>query len=79
MAVALQPLFGLTCVGEAMPPGADPECAAALAEAAPLRAAVERAPSPAERQDYTDGLRPPGPDAVPDYDPSPGFSPSGRR
>jgi hypothetical protein len=71
MAVTMVPLFGLTCT-EALPPGRDADCAGALLEAAPLKAAVERGASPAlatERDyDYT-----PAPE--PDYQPSPGPAP----
>lgn len=76
MAVALIPLFGTTCVGEAMPPGTDPECSFALSEAAPLRAVVERAPAPAQVSDRTFDQRPPAPE--PEFSPGPSYGP-GRR
>ena len=77
MSVALRPLFGLTCVGEAMPPGSDIDCAAALAEASPLRAAVERAPAPGPSASPGYDLSTPSPE--PDLSPSPSYAPGMRR
>lgn len=73
MPVQLRPLFGLTCTGEAMPPGSDAEMAAALREAGPLLSAIERPPAPAIGQDRGPEQRPPAPE--PDFAPGPSFSP----
>lgn len=77
MAVAHRPLFGLTCVGEAMPSAIDLECSMALEDATALRAAVERAPAPALGSAPGPDTRPPAPE--PDFAASgPSFGP-GRR
>lgn len=77
MAVAHRPLFGLTCVDEAMPSAIDLECAMALEATSALRAAVERAQAPGLSVLPGPDARPPAPE--PDFEPSgPSFGP-GRR
>lgn len=76
MAVAHRPLFGLSCVDEAMPSATDPECAAALAGASALGAAVAKARAPQGPSAPTPDARPPIPE--PDYAAAPSFGP-GRR
>lgn len=67
MALVLHPLFGLSCLDEAMPGGQDPDCQAALLDAEPLRAAMEKAPSP-----VLDATLDNKPDFVPEPSPAPG-------
>lgn len=74
MALVLHPLFGPSCFDEALPGGQDPDCQAAMAEAEPLRAAMEKAPAPV-REATLDNK----PDFVPGNEPSPGPSFSPRR
>lgn len=73
MAIALRPLFGLTCVDEAMPPGSDPDCVGALLEGVALRASVERAPPPV--LDNVNAPSPPPPPMKYDPDFRPAFVP----
>lgn len=77
MAIILRPLFGLTCTGEAMPEGSEADCAAALAEAAPLRAAMERLPAPVLTQAPVPAPPPPTLDHTPM--PVPTYGPGGPR
>ena len=77
MAVAHRPLFGLTCVGEAIPEAMDLDCAMALEEAGALRSAMERAPEPTSAADRTLDSRTPAP-PEPEYANAPSFGP-GRR
>ena len=76
MALILRSLFGLSCVGEAMPGASDPECAAAIVEAEPLRAALEKAPSLdlAHADAYEHRPRP-----EPAFQPAPAPAPGPRR
>lgn len=71
----LRPLFGLTCTGEAMPEGSEADCSAALADAAPLRAAMERLPAPV----LTQAPLPAPPPPTLDHTPAPSFTPGGPR
>jgi hypothetical protein len=66
MSLKLWPLYGLSCNGEPLPGASDLECGTALAAAAALKDAMERAPSP-------ELANPPsGPEETPDYEPQPG-------
>lgn len=62
MALILHPLFGLSCFDEAMPGGQDPDCQAAMLDAEPLRAAMEKMPAPTREATL---------DNTPDYVPEP--------
>lgn len=68
----LQSLFGTCCIGEAMPGANEVELLTALAEALPLRAAIEKAPAAVLGQDEKYENKPePGLDATPNFTPGP--------